>query len=177
LSRFSARRLLGRALTLVGVFVCASLLPTAAAHAEPFRLALGVDQGVLLPRRYAFDGLVLPGLNFGRLRVEAAAGAAFTNPKWDALVGLRPSFVVWAPVEPSTGVRVVADAGYLLRDSWRLAGGFEIDVDSARIGVMAGRDSLHRDAMILTTVAFDIPTIWRFFAARPFESAPTCGAP
>jgi hypothetical protein len=148
-----------------------------AASAEPFRLAAAVDQGVFSrSTAYAFDGIIVPGFDVGRLRLAATAGAALSNPDWTIIVGFRPSFVLWAPVSASTGLRLVTDASYLTQKSYRLTGGFTLDTESFQIGVLGGYDSFHDSLVVLTTIGLDIPTIYRFFAEGWLAPGPSpCG--
>jgi hypothetical protein len=148
------------------------------ASAEPFRLAATVDQGVFSrSAAYAFDGILVPGFDIGRLRLAATAGAALANPDWTFIAGFRPSFVLWAPVSNSTGLRLVTDVSYLTQQtSYRLTGGFTVDTESFQIGVLGGYDSFHDSLVVLTTIGFDIPTIYRFFADGWLAPGPSpCG--
>lgn len=147
------------------------------ARAEPFRLAVAAEHGAYLPRSYAFDALLQPGFDIGRLRLAASGGVVFRNPDFAPSIGVRPSLVLWAPATPSTGLRLICDFSYLPTDSWRASGGLALDLESVQLGVLAGYDSFHGGALLVTTLAIDIPTIWRFLAAAPFASAPSCAAP
>jgi hypothetical protein len=165
-----------RALSLLGVAALTVTFSIRTASAEPFRLAANVDQGVFYPGAYAFDGSLVPGFDIGRLRLAASAGAALANPDWTIIVGFRPSFVLWAPATSYTGLRLVTDVSYLTQKSYRWTGGFGIDTESFQIGVLGGYDSFHDAVVVLTTIGFDIPTIYRFFADGWLSAAPSpCG--
>lgn len=155
-----------RACVLAAVWLAVLLAPRPARAAPPCGaapgLAVGMDQGVFLPRSYAFDATVLPGVDEGPFRLAASAGAAFANPDWAFSAGGRFSVVVWAPATPSTGLRLATDWNYLTLKSWRGTGGFVVDLDSVRVGARAGYDSFHRSAVILTSIEFDIPTVVSF---------------
>lgn len=169
-TRNGRRRALG-CLTLL-----TATLAVPSANAQQFRLAVDVEQGVLLPKSYALNGIAVPGVDFARLRLAVDIGAAFENPKWSVIAGVRPSVVVWAPVTKETGLRLVTDLSYLSVGAWRWTGGFSVDLDSFHIGFVGGYDSFHDSALFLTTIGADIPTIVAFFAGGPFAAAPPCGA-
>lgn len=143
----------------------------ARAHAEPLRLALDVEQGVLTaarPAPYAFAVKLAPGVDMGPFRLSATLGAAFTNPRWDAAFGLAPSLVLWSPVTSNTGLRLVAEASFLTRGDWRATGGLVVDLDSFHIGPIAGYDSLSDSPVIMLTLGADLIQVGKFFGEHPF---------
>jgi hypothetical protein len=164
--------------SLVGCFAaCAIVCSLRTARAEPFRLGANVEQGVFYPGSYAFNGTLVPGFDYGRLQLAATAGAALGNPDWTFVVGFRPSFVIIAPVTTYTGLRLVTDVSYLTQKSYRWTGGLAVDLESFQLGVLAGYDSFHDSAVVLTSLSFDLPSIYRFFITEKWlEPGPSgCG--
>ncbi len=52
--------------------------------------------------------------------------------------------------------------------------GLAADVEIFHLGVLAGYDSFHDSAIFLTTLAFDIPSIAKFIAAKPWDLSSSC---
>lgn len=139
-----------------------STLTARPAAADSFRrVDLDVNQGVFVERDspYAADFKLAPALlDFRRFRLQIpTVGVSKVSPKWDLSISAAPSFVLVPMFTPYTGLRVVAEISYFLRNEWRATGGLVIDADSLHVGEIAGYDGLHRSAILLTTLGVDLP--------------------
>jgi len=155
---------------LVLLVLLVPLLTTKHAGAEPHRLAIDVDQGALVeksPVLYAFGGKLVPAYVYKRAQLALSLGVYFADAKWTGGVGLAPSFVLFPEVTPYTGLRVTGEATYFSTQEWRAVGGLVIDLDSVHLGEVAGYDSYYKSAIVLTTLGFDLPQVFRFLGELP----------